>query len=296
MIDYTQLEALLAVKRGGSFEKAGRALGVSPIAVSRRVEKLGVALGASLLSRKPTRPTEAGEVLCRYAEQIEAAENELLEAQRIACLQSAENGATLKIAINSDSLLGWFHHALKDRLLTEDQPVFDITVIDQDHSIDLMKSGEVIAALSGANQPLSGFRVYHLGSVTHRAVANADFIKFHLEDCATLQTASIAPSLRYDSQDGLTLQWLEMVWGTAAQTCSMRLPCRNSIIENCLAGTAWGIIPEHEIRQHLVDGTLLELIPDTALHKDLYWHVSSAMTEQMADITASVRKASSSSF
>lgn len=52
MLDYTQLEALLAVKREGSFERAGKELGITPIAIARRIEKLSVTLGVTLLSRE----------------------------------------------------------------------------------------------------------------------------------------------------------------------------------------------------------------------------------------------------
>lgn len=295
MLNYTHLEALLAVKREGSFEKAGKALGITPIAIARRIEKLGVTLGATLLNRKPTRPTKAGEALCSYAEQIEAVEHQLLDEQRAIGLQSADpidSGNSLKIAISDDNLTGWFQKVLKNHLPFNERHLLDITVIDSDHSYELMKSGDVIAALSGAREPVYGFKVHHIGCVAHRAVASPDFINRHFKDGITAESISIAPSLRYDSQDGLVLQWLEQVFETAAQASSMRLPCRKTIMDSCLRGTAWGVLLDHKITQNIADGTLIEIVPETPVQKDLYWHVSSAMVEPIAKITASIRKAS----
>ena len=297
MLDYTQIEALLAVKREGSFEKAGKALGITPIAIARRVDKLGVTLGANLLNRKPTRPTEAGEALCRYAEQIEAAEQRLLDEQRALGRQSANpivSNSSLNIAISEENLTGWFQHVLKDHLQSNEQPLLDIAVIDADHSIELMKSGDVIAALSGARQPVNGFKAHHLGCVAHRAVASPDFFKRHFKDGVTAQSVSVAPSLRYDNQDGLVLQWLDQVFKTTAHAATMRLPCRNEIIESCLRGTAWSVLPDLDLKHHLEDGSLIELVPETSVQRELYWHVSSAMVEPLAHITASIRKAAQS--
>lgn len=294
MLDYTQLEALLAVKREGSFEKAGKTLGITPIAIARRIEKLGVTLGANLLNRKPTRPTEAGIALCHYAEQVESVERQLLDEQRSRGLQPTDlvgSAASLKIAINDDNMTSWFHQVFKDLLQIIERPLLDITVIDPDHSIELMKSGDVIAALSSADQPVNGFRVSHVSRVAHRAVASPEFVKRHFMNGVTAEAASDAPSLRYDCQDGLCLQWLNQVFKTTAQSSSTRLPCRNGILNSCLQGSAWGVLPDHQIKRHVADGNLIELVPETPVQKDLYWHVSSAMVEHFTQITASVRKA-----
>ena len=283
----------MAVKRGGSFEKAGKALGITPIAIARRIEKLGVSLGADLLSRKPTRPTKAGDALCEYAEQIETVERQLLDEQRARGLQSAVpiNGDTgLKIAVGDANLTDWFQQVLKDHLQLNDRHLLNITVIDPDHSLELMKSGGVIAALSGARVPVYGFKAHHLGCIAHRAVASPDFFNRYFKDGVTAATASNAPSLRYNSQDGLILQWLDQVFETTGQTSSARLPCRNGIIQSSLMGTAWCMLLDHEVRQHLANGTLIELVPESQVQKDLYWHVSSAMVEPIAQITASIRK------
>lgn len=153
MLDYTQREALLAVKRKGSFARAAEVLRITPIGVSRRIAKLKLTLGVKLLNRKPTRPTEAGEAACFYAEPIEALEIQLLEEQRIDGLQPPTPYSTFKIAINHGSFFGWFCQILKDRSKRECAQRLDISLVDQASTIELMGSREVVATLSPPSKP-----------------------------------------------------------------------------------------------------------------------------------------------
>jgi LysR family transcriptional regulator (chromosome initiation inhibitor) len=51
MLDYAALNALAAVVREGSFERAARALHVTPSAVSQRIRQLEERTGGALLVR-----------------------------------------------------------------------------------------------------------------------------------------------------------------------------------------------------------------------------------------------------
>lgn len=290
LLDYTQLEALLAVKRCGSFEGASRALGISPIGVSRRVTKLEAELGAKLLDRKPTRPTEAGEAACLYAERIEALEKRVLEEQKTNALQPPADNATITIAINHDSLYGWFNQVLKERSNGPRRQLLDISLVDQDSSIELMKSGQVIAAISGHNEPVHGFKVFHLGCMSYRAVASPEFVKKHFGDAISCSAVNVAPYLRYNNQDGLVSQWLGQHMKMSARAVSSRLPCTKAIVDACVSGRGWAMITELDAKTHLESGSLMEIVPDTPLLKDMYWHVSSAMADTIADITSSIRQ------
>ena len=66
MLDYAALSALAAVIREGSFERAARALHVTPSAVSQRVRLLEERVGCALVVRdQPCRPTLTGRRLCQ---------------------------------------------------------------------------------------------------------------------------------------------------------------------------------------------------------------------------------------
>lgn len=71
MIDYSSLRAVALVVQTGSFEKAARALHVTPSAVSQRVKQIEERLGAALVVRGvPCVATETGLRLCRHMEQV----------------------------------------------------------------------------------------------------------------------------------------------------------------------------------------------------------------------------------
>eukprot|EP01035_Chromulina_nebulosa_P057399 gene57399-78639_t len=81
MLDYAALNALAAVVREGSFERAARALHVTPSAVSQRIRQLEERTGGALLVRgQPCVATEAGLQLCRHVERVGMLEHELRDA------------------------------------------------------------------------------------------------------------------------------------------------------------------------------------------------------------------------
>ena len=59
MLDYALIDAVAAVLREGSFERAARALGVTPSAVSQRVKLIEERMGTALIVRgQPCTPTD----------------------------------------------------------------------------------------------------------------------------------------------------------------------------------------------------------------------------------------------
>src|SRR6185295_8424697 len=107
-LDHDHLSALAAVLREGSFDRAARALHVTPSAVSQRIKQLEEQAGQVLVVRaSPCRPTAAGEALYRHAQQVA-----LLEADLAGVLAPRPGGgagpATLAVAVNADSLATWF--------------------------------------------------------------------------------------------------------------------------------------------------------------------------------------------
>ena len=106
-----QLSTLLALVSAGSFEAAAAQLHVTSSAVSQRVKTMEITAGRVLVQRTtPVRLTSAGDVLLRFARQIE-----LLEADALRALDVDDTSAapvTVSLAVNADSLATWFLDAL----------------------------------------------------------------------------------------------------------------------------------------------------------------------------------------
>src|SRR6201995_151704 len=113
MLDYALLDALAAVVRHGSFERAANELNVTPSAVSQRVKLLEERVGSVLVKRgNPCTATTSGALLCRHTERVQLLEAEL--ARPLPALPGASLQAwpTLRVAVNDDSVGTWFIDAI----------------------------------------------------------------------------------------------------------------------------------------------------------------------------------------
>lgn len=294
LIDYTHLSALLAVERAGSFEGAGKLLRISAIGVSRRITKFEAALGAQLLKRKPTRTTDAGKALCRYAARIEALETGLLEESVARGLQGADAEGRIRIVLSTDSLSDWFRPVLAEHSpLASDagDKRLEITVANPDCSLELMRTGEAVAALTTNKLPVHGFRSHAIGSQDYLAVATPSFAEKHFQDGLSLEAFANAPALRSGNRDTLALDWVEQITGEPAGFIACKLPSQVAVIRQCLSGKVWAMLPASSIRNELADGTLIELRSDAPLIISFYWHVARIMVETLSDLTTAIRTA-----
>ena len=108
MLDPAQLAALAAVHRRGSFELAAAELHVTPSAVSQRIKSLEEQTGTLLVRRgAPCQATETGSRLIRHHDEVA-----LLERALAQDLGLSADPATLRIAVNADSLATWFAPAM----------------------------------------------------------------------------------------------------------------------------------------------------------------------------------------
>src|SRR5438445_13687512 len=104
MLDYPSLAAVAAVVREGSFERAARALNVTPSAISQRVKQLEDRLGGVLTVRgQPCTATEMGRLICRHVEQVGMLEHKLHgPLPRFLAARSAAQRVTLRCTDHAD--------------------------------------------------------------------------------------------------------------------------------------------------------------------------------------------------
>lgn len=104
MLDYASLFALAAVVREGSFERAARALHVTPSAVSQRIRLLEERVGCALVVRgQPCLATETGRRLCQHVDRVHLLEQDLQDTLP-ALAPEGITRVPLPIAVNADSL------------------------------------------------------------------------------------------------------------------------------------------------------------------------------------------------
>ena len=131
MLDYASLAALASVVREGSFERAARALHVTPSAVSQRIRLLEERIGCALIVRgQPCFATETGRRLCQHVDRVRLLEHEL-HGEVPTLEQDGDIRVSLPIAVNADSLATWLAPAVAAFAVVA--PVLmEVAVDDQD--------------------------------------------------------------------------------------------------------------------------------------------------------------------
>ena len=178
MLDYAALSALAAVVREGSFERAAQALFVTPSAVSQRIRSLEERVGCALVVRgQPCRPTDTGRRLCQHVDRVRLLEQELQGALPTLAPEGLTRVA-LPIAVNADSLATWFAPTVA--AFAADAPVLvTLSVDDQDHTATWLRSGAVLAAVTGTARPPAGFNSRPLGAMRYIAAASPAYMARH---------------------------------------------------------------------------------------------------------------------
>jgi LysR family transcriptional regulator (chromosome initiation inhibitor) len=289
MFDYALLEALLAVDREGSIEGAARALGLSSSAVSQRIKLLEQRVGAATVVREnPVTPTHFGLTLCRHAQHVMLLEGQLVKTGSQNLMAGSQSPRSLNLAVNSDSLSSWFFPAVKQITYENPDLLFEITSVDQDLTIEELKTGRSIAAVSACKTPAHGFRRNYLGQDIYRATASPNYVQRYFSNGVTLDTLQSAPSQKCGRQDCLQDQWIKQNFGSSIRINNFIVPSKLGCVKACLNDIVWGVNPAHLVDHHLKAGSLIELIPQTPLHKALYWHYSEIIQMPLTPVTTCI--------
>lgn len=285
MLDPAQLAALAAVHRRGAFDLAAAELHVTPSAISQRIKALEEATGTLLIRRgQPCRATEPGLRLIRHHDEIA-----LLERTLALDLPGLAPGpATLRIAVNADSLATWVIPALAQ---TEGF-LFDLVIDDQEVSQDWLRRGEVVAAITAHPGPLQGCDTLPLGSLRYRATASPAYLDRWFPQGVSVQTLAEAPALTFSDMDRLQELWASRQTAAPRQALpTHRMASSQAFVDAGLAGLGWGMNPESLVAPHLAAGRLVELVPDTPLDVALNWQFTRLAAPALAPVTQAIRRA-----
>ena len=284
MFEPAQLAALAAVHRRGSFDLAATELHVTPSAISQRIKTLEEIAGILLIRRgQPCHATTAGLRLIRHHDEVLLLERLLAtDLPRL-----APRAASLRIAVNADSLATWIIPALA----AVDGFLFDLVIDDQDTSQDWLKRGEVVAAITSHPGPLQGCDTIALGALRYRATASPAYMARWMPDGASARALAVAPALTFSDKDKLQEQWVARQSSSILRRAafpSHRLASSTGFVDACLAGLGWGMNPDLLVRDHLAAGRLVELIPNSALDVALHWQFSRLTALAIAPLTRAI--------
>ena len=282
-----QLATLLALVSEGSFDAAATRLHVTPSAVSQRVKAMEQTSGRVLVQRTtPIRLTDAGDVLLRYARQVE-----LLEADTVRELQDGQLAGDvflMSLAVNADSLATWFLTALAG--LEESLGVaFDLHREDQEHTTRLLRAGTVMAAVTSTREAVQGCVTEPLGQMRYHAVATPTFVERWLPADAGLVALPNAPVVTFERNDDLQESFLREHAGTGSSGPVHYIPTSNDFVRAILLGFGWGMLPEQQCAEEIADGRLVDLAPASTVDVPLFWQRWNLSSPLLDAVSAAVR-------
>lgn len=287
MLDYSSLAAVAAVVREGSFEKAAALLKITPSAVSQRVRGFEERLGIALVVRgQPCTATEQGRELCSHFDKVRLLEADL--PMSFANGKQDSSRPSLSIAVNADSLATWFPYAMADFARTTGMLV-DLTLEDEGHTADRLRTGEVLAVVSSDPEPVAGCRTIAVGSLSYVACASPDFVARYFPNGIDGDSLNIAPVMRFNRKDRLQGRWANAAFGADLNAPTHWIPSTQGFLDLACAGLAWGLQPKALAQPHIDAGNLVELVPGDTMDVPLFWTVSRLHAQALQAMTEAVR-------
>ena len=285
--DPAQLETLLAIAEEGSFEAAAQRLHLTPSAVSQRVRALEGSAGQVLVRRtSPAAITPAGAPLMRLGRQLR-----LLTAEAAGALGS-EAVVDLAVAVNADSLATWFRPVLPT-VAARPVTALRLFVEDEASSHNLLRRGEVLAAVTSEPQPVQGCSVERLGTLRYFAAAAPTMVDRYRSGGALDWSA--APMVVFNEKDRLQDDILA-AHGVGRPPVVHRVPSTGDFLEAVRSGLGWGMVPEPQFAECASAGTLVRLPGSTAVGVALHWQRWRLESTALDDLSAAVRRAAAGSL
>ena len=295
-LDPRQLAAFDATVQTGSLSAAALTLRITLAATSLRIKALEASLGQRLLVRgKIARATPAGQALLTHIKQVR-----LLEADLAHTLQpSAATGSksatyqNISVAVNADSLASWFFPGIQ-AALQKHKLTLNVTVDDQDHTLEWLKNGDVIGCVTTLATPLRGCIAEPLGTMRYRCVA-APGLRDKLlgkKRSIGLHQLVTQPAIGFNRKDGLQDQFLQQCFGVTDLSYPRHyIPAVDAYRQGLLTGMGWGMQADIQAPHDIPSGVLVDLFPGQFVDIPLFWHHWHREAPQAGRLTLAIKAA-----
>jgi LysR family transcriptional regulator, chromosome initiation inhibitor len=295
-LDPRQLAAFDATVQTGSLSAAALTLRITLAATSLRIKALEESLGQRLLVRgKVARATPAGQALLTHIKQVR-----LLEADLEHTLQpSAGTGSksatyqNINVAVNADSLASWFFPGIQ-AALQKHKLTLNVTVDDQDHTLEWLKNGDVIGCVTTLATPLRGCVAEPLGTMRYRCVAAPSLRDKLLGKKRSIGLHQLVkePAIGFNRKDGLQDQFLQRCFGVTDLSYPRHyIPAVDAYRQGLLGGLGWGMQADIQAPQDVPSGVLVDLFPGQFVDVPLFWHHWQREAPQASRLTLAIKEA-----
>jgi LysR family transcriptional regulator, chromosome initiation inhibitor len=292
--DPRQLAAFDATLQTGSLSAASVTLRITLAATSLRIKALEESLGQRLLIRgKTARATPAGQALLTHIKQVRLLEADLQHTLQPASSGKAQAYQNISVAVNADSLASWFFPGIQ-AALQKYKLTLDVTVDDQDHTLEWLKNGDVIGCVTTLPTPLRGCVAEPLGTMRYRCVAAPSLQAKLLGKKRTLGLHQLVkvPAIGFNRKDGLQDQFLQQCFEVTDLSYPRHyIPAVDAYRQGLLSGLGWGMQADIQAPHDLPSGVLVDLFPSQFVDVPLFWHHGQREAPQAARLTLAIKAA-----
>lgn len=181
-------------------------------------------------------------------------------------------------------------HVLAPQTLPQDERILGTDGNDepqtQGQTLDeWLRSGAVLAAVTGSSRAPAGCNSRPLGSMRYVPAASPEFMARHFAVGVGAGSLARAPSLVFNAKDELQAQWAQRLCHRHVELPRHILPSTQAFVTATLAGMGWGLHPKALIAPHLKDGSLVELVPKSPLDVALHWQHARAASALLDGLT-----------
>lgn len=268
--DYKLLSALTEVIELQSFELAANKLFISQSAISQRIKSLEEYIGQPVLIRsQPIVLTTAGEQLVSHFKKVEQLEIELAP---VLSPDKPLQPMKVSLAVNADSIATWFIQAVTP-VLQSHLVELNLMIEHEERTLDKLRTGEAIGAVSVIEKPLKGYRSFRLGKMEYCLVANKAFKNKYFKNGVNRESLKMAPAISYDHKDDMHVRFIAKRFdlGASEYFCH-RVRSSEAFVALAKQGVAYSLLPKLQIANELANGELVNLSPENELVETLYWH------------------------
>ena len=288
MLDYKLVEAVSAVIRLGSFEKAAQELGMTQSAISQRIKLLEERVAQPLVVRsKPIKATDAGARLFRHYQHVNILEQEILTELPDG---SGDQFRRVALAVNADSLATWFVR-VAEVLFLDYNLLVDLSAADETKTLELLKQGTVMASISTQDKRIQGCKVTSLGAMRYVPVARLDFIQRYFPDGVTPSALKRAPAVVFGRDDDLHHHFLRKNYRIAPGEFPYHVvPSAEGFVNVARTGMAYALVAENQVKSYLENGELIKIC-DKEIYRPLYLHyhnIDSTMLKSVVSVTRAI--------
>ena len=269
IFDYKLLTALDAVVTYQSFDKAAASLAITQSAISQRIKLLEEQIARPVIVRtQPIALTKIGEKIRSHYKLVHQLEQELVNELNL----TADKTTDMAIAVNADSLAIWFTQVIAP-LVSKYNVEFNIIVDDENRTLERLKSGEAMAAVSAVEKSIKGFKSEKLGDVKYVLAATPSFRDQYFAKGLSKKSLAAAPAASFDQFDDMHFKFAQNNF----QIIERSYPCHflrssEAIVNLVKQSAACALIPDIQISNELADKSLVIINENHPLIEPLYWH------------------------